>query len=52
MIEDTGASETISKEEMTRVLAKATDSDLEDIEEGAGEFEVAPPWEADIEEKE
>ena len=52
MVEERETPETISKEELTHILAEATGSTPEEIEEGAEEFEVAPPWEADVEELE
>lgn len=49
MMEDTGPPETISKEKMTRLLAETTDSDPEELADASEDFEVDPPWEADIE---
>jgi hypothetical protein len=37
-----------SKDELTEALAEATDSSVADIEAGADEFEVDPPWDADV----
>lgn len=41
-------SELISKEELTELLAEVTDSTPEEIEAGAEEIEVGPPWEGEI----
>jgi hypothetical protein len=40
--------EVLTPEELSEVLADATDTDHEEIERGAAELEIAPPEEADI----
>ena len=40
--------ETVSKEELSTILADATDTTAEDIEEGAADFEIGPPEDAEV----
>ena len=40
--------EVLTPEELSEVLADATDTDPEEIERGAAELEISPPEEADV----
>ena len=40
--------EVLTLEELSEILADATDTDPEEIERGAAELEIAPPEEADV----
>jgi hypothetical protein len=40
--------EFLTPEELSEVLADATDTDTKEIERGAAELEIAPPEEADV----
>lgn len=48
MSENCASDTTSSKDELTGMLAEATDSSAEEIETGAEEFRVDPPWDADV----
>jgi len=52
MSEEQAADGTISKHELTEALAEATDSTPEEIEAGAESFEIGPPWDAEIVDRE
>lgn len=39
---------TISKDELTEILAEAEGSTPEEIEQRSEELDVAPPWKADV----
>lgn len=40
--------EPLTKEELTELLAEATGMTVEEFEEESEDFEIAPPWEAEV----
>jgi len=48
MSENRASGATDSKDELTEALAEATGSSVEEVETGADEFEVDPPWDAEV----
>ena len=47
MSDSAPAGEAITLEELSEVLAEVTDETVEEIERGAAEIELGPPWEAE-----
>lgn len=39
---------TITREELTKELAEIEGIDVDELERQAAEFEIAPPWEAEV----
>ncbi|MFB6177431.1 MAG: hypothetical protein ABEI99_09860 [Halobaculum sp.] len=51
MSEQNPVAEAITVTELSEVIAEETDETAEEIEQGAAEIDVEPPWEADSVEK-
>jgi hypothetical protein len=48
MCPDPRGEDTVSKEELSEILADATERTTEEIEQGADDIEIDPPKDADI----